>query len=125
MRLVWLMVFGALGTLARYGVNQWVQAWFPRAATTFPWATLSVNVVGSFVLSVIVFLALEGRVSQDTRIALGTGFCGAFTTYSTFALETDALIARGAWFEAGLYVLGNLVLGFAAVLLGRFVAQAV
>ncbi len=118
------MVFGALGTLARYGVNQWLQAWFPRAAATFPWATLSVNVAGSFVLSVIVFLVLEGRVSQDMRIALGTGFCGAFTTYSTFALETDALIARGAWLEAGLYVMGNLVLGFAAVLLGRFVAQA-
>jgi fluoride exporter len=117
-----LIVFGALGTLARYGVAVATQTWLPREAQGFPWATLTVNVIGSFVLALVVFLALEGRVSQDTRLAVGTGFCGAFTTFSTFALETDALLTRGAWTEVTLYVTGNLVLGFVAVLLGKALA---
>jgi fluoride exporter len=117
-----LIVFGALGTLARYGVAVATQTWLPRDAQGFPWATLTVNVIGSFVLALVVFLALEGRVSQDIRLAVGTGFCGAFTTFSTFALETDALLTRGAWTEVALYVMGNLVLGFVAVLLGKALA---
>jgi fluoride exporter len=121
-RIALLIVFGALGTLARYGVAVATQSWLPRSAQGFPWATLTVNVIGSFVLALVVFLALEGRVSQELRIAVGTGFCGAFTTFSTFALETDALLVRGAWLEMTLYVLGNLALGFAAVLLGRALA---
>jgi fluoride exporter len=117
-----LIVFGALGTLARYGVAVATQTWLSREAQGFPWATLTVNVIGSFVLALVVFLALEGRVSQDIRLAVGTGFCGAFTTFSTFALETDALLMRGAWAEVTLYVIGNLGLGFIAVLLGKALA---
>ncbi len=117
-----LILFGALGTLARYGVTLLTQSWLPRSAQDFPWATLTVNVIGSFVLAVVVFLALNGRVSQDVRLALGTGFCGAFTTFSTFALETDALLTRGAWLEGTLYVVGNLLLGFLAVSLGKALA---
>jgi fluoride exporter len=116
------MVFGALGTLARYGVAVATQTWLPRSAQGFPWATLTVNVIGSFVLALVVFLALGGRVSQDVRLAVGTGFCGAFTTFSTFALETDALLTRGAFLEVTLYVMGNLLLGFMAVLLGKALA---
>jgi fluoride exporter len=121
-QIVLLMVFGALGTLARYGVAVATQTWLPRSAQGFPWATLTVNVIGSFVLALVVFLALGGRVSQDVRLAVGTGFCGAFTTFSTFALETDALLTRGAFLEVTLYVMGNLVLGFVAVLLGKALA---
>ncbi len=117
-----LIVFGALGTLARYGVAVATQTWLPRSAQGFPWATLTVNVIGSFVLALVVFLALGGRVSQDVRLAVGTGFCGAFTTFSTFALETDALLTRGAFLEVALYVMGNLLLGFMAVLLGKALA---
>ena len=121
-QIVLLVVFGALGTLARYGVAVATQTWLPRGAQGFPWATLTVNVIGSFVLGLVVFLALGGRVSQDVRLAVGTGFCGAFTTFSTFALETDALLTRGAFLEVTLYVMGNLVLGFAAVVLGKALA---
>jgi fluoride exporter len=121
-QIVLLMVFGALGTLARYGVAVATQTWLPRSAQGFPWATLTVNVIGSFVLALVVFLALGGRVSQDVRLAVGTGFCGAFTTFSTFALETDALLTRGAFLEVTLYVMGNLLLGFMAVLLGKALA---
>ena len=122
MQITLLIVFGALGTLARYGVAQATQSWLPRAAQGFPWATLTVNVVGSFVLALVVFLAFQGRVSEEVRLALGTGFCGAFTTFSSFAVETDGLLMRGAWTEVTLYVVGNLLLGFVAVLLGKALA---
>lgn len=115
-------MFGALGTLARYGMALAMHAWLPRTAQSFPWSTLTVNILGSFILALVVFLALQGRVSEDVRLALGTGFCGAFTTFSTFAVETDVLLMRGAWLEVTFYVAGNLLLGFLAVLLGRTLA---
>ncbi len=86
-------------------------------------ATLVINVLGSFILSWITSLALQNRVSEDWKLILGTGFCGAFTTFSTFELETHALFVKGANLEGVLYVLANLVFGFLAVLLGIFVTR--
>lgn len=92
MRLVWIAVFGALGSLARYGVGLAAKAWL---GASFPYGTLAVNLVGGFVLALIVTLALSGRVSEELRLAVGVGFCGAFTTFSTFELEVQQLIAAG------------------------------
>jgi fluoride exporter len=118
-----LMIAGGFGTLARYGLGVVFKNWFGASSSSFPMATLVINVVGSFVLSWITFMALQNRVSEDWRLILGTGFCGAFTTFSTFELETHALFVKGANLEGMIYVLGNLVLGFLAVLLGIFVAR--
>lgn len=122
MNLLALALAGCAGTLARYGLGLVIQGWLARGGSSFPLATLCINVLGSFVLAYITALALSGRVSPDVRLAVGTGFCGAFTTFSTFELETHGLLARGAMLEAGLYVLGNLILGFVAVLAGRALA---
>ncbi|ABF43980.1 crcB protein (plasmid) [Deinococcus geothermalis DSM 11300] len=116
-------VGGALGALARYGVSLLVAG---RLASTawgnFPLATLLVNVLGSFLLAFITTLALRGLVSPAWRLAVGTGFIGALTTFSTFAWESDLMVRDGEAARASLYVLGNLVLGYAAVLLGRALA---
>lgn len=120
MRLVWIAVFGALGSLARYGVGLAAKAWL---GASFPYGTLAVNLVGSFVLALIVTLALSGRVSEELRLAIGVGFCGAFTTFSTFELEVQQLIAAGRPLEAFAYVVSSLALGFGAVLLGQWVAR--
>jgi fluoride exporter len=135
--LIVLAIAGAAGTLARYGFGLLITAWLRgvgsntavsntavsnTAVSEFPLGTLIINVLGSFVLSYVTTLALNGRLSPDLRLAIGTGFCGAFTTFSTFELEAHGLIAGGANLEAGLYVFGNLLLGFAAVLLGRWLA---
>lgn len=120
MRLVWIAVFGALGSLARYGVGLAAKAWL---GASFPYGTLAVNLVGSFVLALIVTLALSGRVSEELRLAIGVGFCGAFTTFSTFELEVQQLIAAGRPLEASAYVVSSLALGFGAVLLGQWVAR--
>jgi fluoride exporter len=120
MHLVYIALFGALGSLARYGMGILTRALIP---SSFPWATLTVNTIGSFILALVVTLAMEGRVSEHTRLAIGVGFCGAFTTFSTFELETQQLIAQGRPFEALGYVTSSLVLGFAGVMLGQVAAR--
>ena len=122
MNLLALAIAGATGTLARYGLGLLIAGWLRGFGSGFPLATMIINVLGSFVLSYVTTLALNGRLSPDVRLAMGTGFCGAFTTFSTFELEAHGLISRGANLEAGLYVIGNLILGFAAVLVGRWLA---
>jgi fluoride exporter len=121
MHLVYIALFGALGSLARYGVSVAARAWFP--SSIFPWSTLAVNTVGSFVLALVVSLALEGRVTESVRLSIGVGFCGAFTTFSTFELETQQLLAQGRTLEALVYVTSSFVLGFMGVMLGQAMAR--
>lgn len=131
MKIFWLMIAGAGGTLARYGVGIWVAQWTQRAQpgvlqpAAFPLSTLIVNVLGSFLLAFLVTLALKGWVSPDLRLILGTGFLGAFTTFSTFELEAAQLLESRLWPEATYYIAGNLLLGFMAILLGRALALRV
>jgi CrcB protein len=131
MKILLLMFAGALGTGVRYGFSLWVQKWIPGwGARTFlgagfPLGTLLVNVTGCFLLSVIVTLTLSGTVKPEWRLILGTGFLGAFTTFSTFELEAEQLLADAQYKAALVYILGNLILGFAAILLGRALANRV
>lgn len=132
MRLAWLMLAGGLGAGARYGLSLAIQTWlggrgsqsfFATAlGTTFPLGTLVINVAGAFLLSFLATLAFAGALRPDLRIILGTGFIGAFTTFSTFELELEGLLGRGEWALASGYALGNLILGFAAVVVGRALA---
>jgi len=131
MKIFWLMLAGASGTLARYGISLLIENWTLRPAEgvlpspAFPFATLIINVLGSFLLAFIVTLALKGWVSPDLRLILGTGFLGAFTTFSTFELEAAQLLESRLWPEATCYIAGNLLLGFIAILLGRALALRV
>ena len=135
MKLVWLMVAGALGAAARYGLTLAIQGWLsgrgsrtPLAlnlGATFPLGTLIINVSGAFILSFITTLALREVIKPDLRLILGTGFVGAFTTFSTFELEAEGLMSRAAWTPASAYVLGNLMFGYLAILLGRAAATLV
>ncbi|MEM1032073.1 MAG: fluoride efflux transporter CrcB [Myxococcota bacterium] len=109
---------GALGALGRYGVTQWT-----RGRGDFPWGTLTVNVVGSFLLGVLMGLALSGHLGRGMRAALATGFCGAFTTFSTFSYETLALVRDGRLGRAGANVGASLVLGGLGVVGGLALAQ--
>ncbi|WP_127130562.1 fluoride efflux transporter CrcB [Georgenia sp. SYP-B2076] len=105
---VLLVVLGAaVGAPLRYYTDRAVQA---RHDSVFPWGTLVVNVVGSFVLGVLVGGASAGGVSPAVLTAAGVGFCGALTTYSTFGYETVRLTEDGA----NLYALLNAALSVAA-----------
>lgn len=119
-----VMVGGSLGSLARFLTGLWLQPILASGGmANFPLATLSVNVVGSFGLSLLTTLGLQGLVSPAVRIAIGTGFLGAFTTYSTFELEADLLLREGRMVQAFVYIAGNLLLGYLAILLGRGLAM--
>lgn len=118
MSLLYIALFGALGSLARYGVGVWVRS----LGVAFPYGTLIVNVVGCLVLGFVSTLALENRVSETVRLAVVVGFCGAFTTFSTFELEVFNTLLEGRIWVAVLYVVSSLLLGFLAVFLGRMLA---
>ena|SRR5687768_8180977 len=117
---VYLAIGGVAGTLARHGVATWAQPW---VGATFPWATFLVNLSGSFLLGLIVTMADLTQLSTETRTMLTVGFCGAFTTFSTFTYETVVLVQQGQWLRAILYAVGSLALGIAALALGLYVAS--
>lgn len=107
-----LVCLGAgIGAPARYLLDRSVQA---RHDTVMPWGTLLVNVVGSLVLGVLVGLGGHHAVPDEVGLLIGTGVCGALTTYSTFSYETLRLFEEGARSAAALNVLLSLAVGLAA-----------
>ena len=113
---VLLIALGAaVGAPARYLTDRAVQG---RHDSVFPWGTLTVNVVGSFVLGVLTAAAIRGAVGSGVMAAVGSGFCGALTTYSTFSYETLRLAEERAGFEAVANVVASVVAGLGAAALG-------
>jgi CrcB protein len=111
---------GALGAPVRYGVAQLVQV----ARGGFPWATFWTNVTGSLALGFVLVLVLERfPPTRYVRPFVATGFLGAYTTYSTFAVETDVLIRDGHAAIAIVYAVVSLVAGFSAVWAGIRIAR--
>ena len=114
-------VGGLFGSVARYWVAGVVQR---LDGSTFPVGTLSVNVLGSFILGLLMALSLDrGLINADTRLLLATGFCGGFTTMSTFSYETVALLRDGSAAAAAGNVGITLVACLAAVALGDLAAR--
>lgn len=114
---------GALGSAMRYIVTVLVQRLF---GTGFPWWTLSVNVIGSFLMGVIVTsIALRWSVGQVGQAFLTVGILGGFTTFSAFSLDVATLYERQATLAAGGYVLGSVVLSVLALFAGMAVTRAV
>ena len=107
---------GALGAVGRYLVMSAVALWF---GLSFPWGTLTVNVVGSFAMGALIEIsALAWSPSPEVRALLAVGVLGAFTTFSTFSLDVVALIGRGAHTAAGAYIALSVVLSIAALYAG-------
>jgi CrcB protein len=120
MLIIGLMLGGALGTLCRYLVTLATQSLTSSAA--LPLGTIAVNVFGCYLIGLLSSLRVTGHISPAWHLALGTGFIGAFTTFSTFELEAHTLAREGTWNLATAYVLASLILGYIALLLGRFTA---
>ncbi|MEU7900181.1 fluoride efflux transporter CrcB [Nonomuraea sp. NPDC049152] len=120
----WLLVSlgGAVGAPLRYLTDRAVQA---RHDTVFPWGTFTANVVGSLILGVLTGAALSGAAGADVQLLLGTGLCGALTTYSTFSVETLRLAEAGAAFFAAANVIVSIIAGLGALFLGLATAQAI
>ncbi|HEV7667759.1 MAG TPA: CrcB family protein [Thermoanaerobaculia bacterium] len=125
-RLLWISLGGAVGTAARYLLSLWV---LRATGPGFPWGTLAVNTIGSFLLGLLMQIGFgESQASQTLRLALTTGAMGGFTTYSTFNYEMLRSFEEGAWPLAlanlSATVFGCLAAGLLGVALGRWLAAS-
>jgi len=104
---------GALGSVARYLAGIGATRAFGLA---FPWGTLIINIVGSFLIGAFVeMFALKWDLPQEARVFLTVGICGGFTTFSTFSLDAYVLMEHGEWLPAAAYVVASVVLSIAAL----------
>ncbi len=106
---------GALGSMARYGLYRAVPA---------PWGTLGVNIIGGFLMGLLVgVLSGRGLSADNERLFLGAGVLGGFTTFSAFSLDVVQMLERGAVGEAAVYAAGSTVLSIGGVFLGLVVGR--
>lgn len=123
MTILYITLAGIVGTLSRYGLEGFIQG---RTKSAFPMGTLIVNLTGCFVLGFIVRIATgAGVISPDLRAGLTIGFCGAFTTMSTFSYESVQLLSRGDYLRAGVYMSVTILGGMVAVILATWTATKV
>ena len=105
--LLLVAIGGAVGSVLRYllsGIN-----------TSFPWGTFAVNILGSLLIGLLVGLVSKGVLSPEMKLLMVTGFCGGFTTFSTFANESFGMMKAGDVLQMALYVGVSLVIGILAV----------
>ena len=121
--LFYVAIGSALGGVGRYLFGGLVQRMLD---TTFPAGTLFVNISGSFLLGAILRYAVDTpTLSPEVRALLTIGFCGGYTTFSTFSYETVALLKDGEWARAGFYVAASVLLSVAGTFLGFALAREV
>ena len=117
-----LLVFlgGGLGSSLRYIIGNYLNS----SNTGIPYGTFLVNIVGSLLIGIILGLAVKSEtLSQNTILFLATGFCGGFTTFSTFAYENHVFLKSGDFTSFALYTIGSFIVGFAAVFFGIWLVR--
>ncbi|MEO7554995.1 MAG: fluoride efflux transporter CrcB [Acidimicrobiales bacterium] len=118
MKVALVALAGAAGALSRYGVGVAI------GVRTFPWATLGINLAGSFVLGLVLTAGADRGWPETTTVPLAVGFLGAFTTFSTFSYETQTFLRTDKVGQAAVYVSVSLVGGVVAAALGYAAGKA-
>jgi len=114
---------GFLGTIARYLTQQGISKFLP---VIFPYGTLTVNIVGCFLIGVFYALADRGNaISPEWRLFLTTGFCGGFTTFSTFTYETYNLIREEQYLYVSVYIAASVIIGILATIIAITLIRAI
>lgn len=109
---------GAVGSVCRYLISKLSQG-------TFPWGTLTVNILGSLLIGLLTGLMLRGSVSPEMKLIFVTGFCGGFTTFSTFANESFSMMRTGDVLLSALYIGVSIMVGILAVYAGLHLAEMI
>ena len=123
MRIFLIAVFGAVGTLARYSLQGFVQI---RVGSTFPYGTLLINLTGCFFLGLIGQFTLNRLViPPDWRVAIAVGFFGGYTTFSSFGWETAKMLEDGEWLRAAAYVTASVFTGLLLSVAGIHLANRI
>ncbi|HET9799055.1 MAG TPA: fluoride efflux transporter CrcB [Gemmatimonadaceae bacterium] len=122
MKTFWAVALGAgVGGVSRYLLSSAIQQ---RAGTSFPWGTFIVNVSGSLLLGFLIRYALATpSLSVEMRALLTTGFCGGYTTFSTYSYETATLLEDGQYSRAGLYAVASVLLALVGTVAGFALAR--
>ena len=119
---LWIALGSAFGGMARHWFAEMGIRYF---GMSFPWGTLTANVLGSFIIGLVFALTLpDGRFDLPTsaKLFVMVGFCGGYTTFSSFSLQTLTLVQEGEWLRAGAYILGSVTLCLVAVWAGYTLA---
>lgn len=119
-QLALVFIGGGLGSSLRYVLSKYLNDY----GNGIPFGTLAANVLGSLFIGLILGIALKNNtLSQNTVLFLATGFCGGFTTFSTFAYENHLLLKAGQFMPFALYTIASIVIGFAMVFLGMWLVK--
>ena len=117
-----VFVGGGFGSVARYLLGKW----FNSFETAIPYGTMLSNVLGSLLIGFIIgFLAKTSNFTESQSLLLVTGFCGGFTTFSTFSYENQLFLKSGDYFNFIVYTFGSLILGIMAVVLGLYLSKLI
>lgn len=120
-KLIYISVGAILGACARYLLSNYVAK---LAFSVFPYGTLLINVTGSLLLGFFLIIATERLFIADRwRLMVAVGFCGSYTTFSSYAFESFALMEQGQWSQMALNIIGSNILCFGAVVLGAALAR--
>jgi CrcB protein len=115
---------GATGSVLRYVISTLVQS---QSTSGFPYGTLAVNMVGSFIIGLLIGLSIQTptKMSENLRLLISTGFCGGFTTFSAFSAESIAFIDKGEFSLAAAYILLSIMLGLGATFVGILLTKQI
>lgn len=118
-----LLVFvgGGIGSVLRYMLGKYLNG----DQAGFPFGTFAANIIGSLLIGIILgFAVKQNSLSENQILFLATGFCGGFTTFSTFAYENHIFLKSGDFFSFAMYTIASFVIGFLAVFAGIFIAKS-
>lgn len=120
-QLILVFVGGGFGSVLRFIIGKWLN----NSESGIPFGTLAANVIGSLLIGIILGLAAKNSnlLTQNQTILLATGFCGGFTTFSTFAYENHVFLKTGDFTSFALYTIASFIVGFLAVFLGMFLIK--
>ncbi len=120
MNILYVALGGALGSTLRYLLSKWVD---DSTESVYPYGTFTVNIIGCLLIGILSALVSKSSLSIEMRLLLVTGFCGGFTTFSTFASESLSLMRTQDWLIFIAYVTLSLWLGIGAVWIGSKITQ--